>query len=88
MKEKTVNTDAVIGQAPRPAPSPLALRFSELRMTRLSHPRANLLAVLLLAAVFLIFGLIASAALEPSYTPAPSTAEGSMLLIGNWLLGS
>lgn len=88
MKEKTVNTDAAFGHTARPAPSPLALRFSELRMTRLSHPRANLLAMILLAVVFLIFGLIASTALEPSYTPAPSSTEGTMLLIGNWLAGS
>ena len=60
--------------------------ISEIRMSRLSHPRASLFAMLLLAGVFLLFGLIASA-LEPSYTPAPNTFEGSARIFGHWLLG-
>jgi hypothetical protein len=60
---------------------------SDMRMSRLSHPRATVLAILLLAVVFLLFGLFASA-VEPSYAPAPSTIDGAMVRIGDWLLTS
>lgn len=67
-------------------PDPDRLIISEIRMSRLSHPRASLFAMLLLAAVFLLFGLIASA-FEPGYSPAPNTFEGSAMIFGQWLLG-
>jgi hypothetical protein len=60
--------------------------ISEIRMSRLSHPRASVFAMLLLAAVFLLFGLVASA-YEPSYSPAPNTIEGTARIFGHWLMG-
>lgn len=60
--------------------------ISEIRMSRLSHPRATLYAMLLLAAVFLLFGVIVSA-LGPDYSPAPSTIEGSAMIFADWLFG-
>ena len=59
--------------------------LSEIRMSRLSHPRATLFAMILLAVVFGLFGLIASA-FEPSYTPPPTSFEGAAKIIGDWLL--
>jgi hypothetical protein len=69
-----------------PEPDPARPIISEIRMSRLRHPRASLFAMLLLAAVFLLFGLIASA-LEPGFSPAPNTLEGSAMIFGHWLLG-
>jgi len=69
-----------------PEPDPGRPIISEIRMSRLSHPRASLFAMLLLAAVFLLFGLVASA-FEPGYSPAPNTVEGSAMIFGHWLLG-
>jgi len=69
-----------------PEPDPGRSILSEIRMSRLSHPRANLFAMLLLAVVFLLFGLVASA-FEPGYSPAPNTLEGSAMIFGHWLVG-
>jgi len=60
--------------------------ISEIRMSRLSHPRATLFAMLLLAAVFLLFGIVVSG-LVPDYSPAPSTIEGSAMIFADWLFG-
>jgi hypothetical protein len=59
--------------------------ISDMRLSRLSHPRASLVAMILLAAVFLMFGMFASA-MEPSYSPAPNTINGAAGLIGDWVL--
>jgi len=69
-----------------PEPEPQRPILSEVRMSRLSHPRASLFAMLLLAGVFLLFGLVASA-MEPGYSPAPNTFEGSAMIFGHWLFG-
>lgn len=61
--------------------------ISEYRMSRLSHPRATLFAMILLAVVFGLFGLVASA-FEPSYSPPPSTFEGAAMIFGDWLFGA
>ncbi len=60
--------------------------ISDMRMSRLSHPRASLVAMILLAVVFLLFGMFASAAIEPTYTPAPITIDGAASRIGDWVL--
>lgn len=77
--EKTVNT--------KPTSISYGPTVSDMRMSRLSHPRATILAMVLLAVVFLLFGLFASA-VEPSYAPAPNTIDGAMARIGDWLLAS
>ena len=59
--------------------------IGDMRLSRLSHPRASLVAMILLAAVFLMFGMFASA-IEPSYSPAPNTINGAASLIGDWVL--
>lgn len=69
-----------------PEPEPHRPVLREIRMSRLSYPRASLFAMLLLAAVFLLFGLAASA-WEPGYSPAPNTFEGSAMIFGHWLFG-
>lgn len=78
LRDKTVNTKTTrIEYGPT---------IGDMRMSRLSHPRASLLAMILLAVVFLLFGMFASAAMEPSYTPAPHTINGAANLIGDWVL--
>ena len=76
--EKTVTTKSTsFGYGPT---------VNDMRLSRLSHPRATLVAMVLLAAVFLLFGMFANA-VEPSYTPAPNTIDGALALIGDWVLG-
>jgi hypothetical protein len=78
LRDKTVNTKTThIEYGPT---------IGDMRMSRLSHPRASLVAMILLAVVFLLFGMFASAAIEPSYTPAPNTINGAASLIGDWVL--
>ena len=60
---------------------------NEIRMSRLSHPRASLVAMLLLAGVFLLFGAFANATVEHAHLPAPNTIEGAAMLLSDWLLG-
>lgn len=77
LRDKTVNTKTThIEYGPT---------IGDMRMSRLSHPRASLLAMILLAVVFLLFGMFASA-VEPSYSPAPNTINGAVSLIGDWML--
>ena len=82
LRDKTVNTKTTnIEYGPT---------IGDMRLSRLSHPRASLLAMILLATVFVLFGMFASA-VEPSYTPAPDTIPGSIngaaSLIGDWVIG-
>jgi hypothetical protein len=77
LREKTVNTKtSQIEYGPT---------IGDMRLSRLSHPRASLFAMILLAVVFLLFGLFASA-MEPAYTPAPNTLNGTVSLIGDWVI--
>jgi hypothetical protein len=77
LREKTVNTNTTqIDHGPT---------IGDMRMSRLSHPRASLFAMILLAVVFLLFGLFASAVV-PGYTPAPNTVNGAVSLIGDWMV--
>ncbi len=83
LRDKTVNTKTThIEYGPT---------IGDMRMSRLRHPRASLLAMVLLATVFVLFGMFASAAVEPSYTPAPitlpGTIDGAASLIGDWVVG-
>lgn len=76
-REKTVNAKSTsIGYGPL---------IGDMRLSRLSHPRATLVAMVLLAVVFLLFGMFANA-VEPAYTPAPNTIDGAITLIGDWVL--
>ena len=59
--------------------------IGDMRLSRLSHPRATILAMVLLAVVFLLFGFFASAG-QVSYSPAPNTVDGAVSLIGKWVL--
>lgn len=61
--------------------------IGEMRMSRLSHPRATLVAMILLAVVFLLFGMFAGA-MESHYSPAPNTLNGAASLIGDWVLST
>ena len=61
--------------------------ISDMRMSRLSHPRATALAMVLLAVAFLLFGIFASA-VEPSYAPPPNSIDGALVRIGDWLMAS
>lgn len=76
-REKTVNTKTThLEYGPT---------IGEMRMSRLGHPRASLFAIILLAVVFLLFGLFANGA-AADYSPAPNTIDGAMVLMGNWVL--
>ncbi|MGE0622959.1 MAG: hypothetical protein AB7I04_06825 [Pseudomonadales bacterium] len=61
--------------------------IGEMRLSRLSHPRATLFAIILLAVVFLLFGLFTSS-VDVSHTPAPNTVDGAVSLIGHWVVAS
>jgi hypothetical protein len=56
------------------------------RLSRLTHPRASLFAIILLAVVFGIFGLVASA-MHPELTFTPPLARESVMVEGavRWL---
>jgi len=77
LRDKTVNT-----KTPHIEYGPT---ITDMRMSRLRHPRASLLAMILLAVVFLLFGMFATA-VEPGYSPAPNTINGAASLIGDWVL--
>ncbi len=77
-REKTVNTNTM-----HPGYGPTV---NEIRLSRLSHPRATLMAMVLLAGVFLLFGMFANAT-EVSHAAAPNTIEGAAMLIGDWVSG-
>jgi hypothetical protein len=76
-REKTVNTKSThLDYGPT---------IGEMRMSRLGHPRATMVAAILLAVVFLLFGMFASA-IEPGHAAAPNTINGAVALIGDWIL--
>ena len=77
-REQIVNTKTNLRYGPT---------IGEMRLSRLSHPRATLVAMILLAIVFLLFGLFANAA-EVHYTPAPNSVSGAISLIGHWVTAS
>jgi len=81
MREHQVNSEATFSD-PRPAHRPL---ISEIRVSRLRQPRATILAMILLAVVFLLFGMIA-AAVEPAHPPMPTSAEGVANFVLTWLV--
>ena len=76
-REKTVNTKANHME--------YGPTIGDMRMSRLGHPRATLMAMILLAVVFLMFGIFASA-VEPSHAAAPNTIDGAVAIIGDWVL--
>ena len=77
-REKTVNTKTThAGYGPT---------VNEIRISRLSHPRATLMAMVLLAVVFLLFGMFANA-IEVTHAAAPNTIEGAAVLISDWVFG-
>ncbi|MEZ5559574.1 MAG: hypothetical protein R3E86_13650 [Pseudomonadales bacterium] len=60
---------------------------NSLRLSRLKAPRANTWTLLLLVAVFIAFGVAASALQSHPAAAAPDYLDQSALLIGNWLWG-
>lgn len=77
-REETVNTKPTFRYGPT---------IYEMRLSRLSHPRATFFAMILLAVVFLLIGLIAGAA-DVNHSPAPNTVDGALSLIGHWVLAA
>ena len=77
-REDTVNTKPTFRYGPT---------IYEMRLSRLSHPRATFFAMILLAAVFLLIGLFAGAA-DVSHSPAPNTVNGALSLIGHWVMST
>ena len=66
--------------------------YDSIRLSRLTHPRASLIAMVLLAIVFGLFGIVASL-LHPELgaagpAAAPNTFEGAALLFSNWIFCS
>lgn len=57
------------------------------RLSRIRAPRANLASALLLAAVFLAFGLL-MAALAPEQVAAAPAFDGPDFRLAHWLLGT
>jgi len=61
------------------------------RLSRLTHPRATLVAIILLAVVFGLFGAVANA-LHPELSAvapaAPDTWAGVVQLIDGWIIQS
>lgn len=58
----------------------------EIRLSRLTHPRATLVAMALLAVVFILFGVFANALPTHPVAP-PNTFDGAVFLISDWVLG-
>ena len=63
-------------------------RINDMRLSRLSHPRATLVAMILLAVVFLTFGVFAQAMQPGVEMPAPNTVEGALMLVSDWVFGA
>ena len=65
---------------------------NSIRLSRLTHPRASLIAMVLLAVVFGLFGFVASA-LNPDLgasaaAAAPHSVEGVAAFFSNWVFCS
>ena len=84
MRDETVNSNLIFDEKVTTDRKPM---FSEIRMSRLAQPRATVVAMILLAVVFLLFGVFASA-VEPTYSAAPNTLEGMATIFGNWVFGA
>ena len=78
-QEKTVNA--------RNSPLHNTPTIAELRMSRLRYPRGTLMAMILLAVVFLLFGLFASA-IQPEYAAPPETITGLLSSLSEWATGA
>ncbi len=77
-REKTVNTPS--------NPLKYVPSIVDVRMSRIRYPRGTLIAMVLLAAVFVLFGVFASAA-QPQYPPAPEALMSITEALGDWLTG-
>ena len=66
---------------------PKGPQINDIRLSRLSHPRATLFAAVMLAIVFLLFGVFANA-MAPPHMPAPNTLDGAAVLVCDWVLNS
>ncbi|MCZ6458551.1 MAG: hypothetical protein O6766_04240 [Gammaproteobacteria bacterium] len=62
--------------------------INDMRLSRLSHPRATLVAMVLLAIVFLTFGVFAQAMQGGVEMPAPNTIQGALVLVSDWAFGA
>ncbi len=62
--------------------------INDMRLSRLSHPRATLVAMVLLAIVFLTFGVFAQAMQGSVEMPAPNTIQGALVLVSDWAFGA
>lgn len=58
---------------------------SDIRLSRLTHPRGTLVAMILLAVVFILFGMFAEAR-PTAHVPAPNTLDGAAYLVTDWVL--
>jgi len=85
MREQDVNSEATFNtiRSPKRVRASHRPLISEIRVSRLRQPRATTLAIVLLATVFLLFGMVA-AAMEPAHPPMPTSAEGVVNLIASW----
>ena len=61
--------------------------INDMRLSRLSHPRATLVAIILLAVVFLLFGVVAQTMNPAVEIPAPNTVDGAFMLLRIWAFG-
>lgn len=78
-REKTVNAKATrLNYVPS---------IAELRMSRLRHPRGTLIAMILLATVFLLFGVVASA-IQPGDAAQPEAMTGMLTSLARWAAAS
>jgi hypothetical protein len=57
------------------------------RLSRIRAPRSSLTAMVLLAAVFIAFGLLMSALAPEQAAAAPRYFDSSALTFANWMLG-
>jgi hypothetical protein len=58
------------------------------RLSRIKAPRGTITAIVLLAVVFIVFGLVVSAASPAHAAAAPRYFDGTALTFVNWLLGT
>ena len=63
--------------------------YHSIRLSRLTHPRASLFAMVLLVLVFGVFGAVANA-MHPELSvqgpaAAPNTYQGAAMLVSDWI---